>query len=93
MIYTDIARDGSAVTPATFDHDGLSVGVLAGGEHRRSAAIRTAIHEALQQVDSPDHAPGVVIREFEKGYRQGDRLISVHEESSPLRRSLVITPI
>lgn len=34
-----------------------------------------AIHEALQQVDSPDHAPGVVIREFEKGYRQGDRLL------------------
>lgn len=34
-----------------------------------------AIHEALQQVDSPDHAPGVVVREFEKGYRQGDRLL------------------
>lgn len=34
-----------------------------------------AIHEALQQIDSPDHAPGVVIREFEKGYRQGDRLL------------------
>lgn len=34
-----------------------------------------AIHEALQQVDSPDHAPGVVIREFDKGYRQGDRLL------------------
>ncbi len=34
-----------------------------------------AIHEALQQVDSPDHAPGVVIREWEKGYRQGDRLL------------------
>ncbi|MFN8226291.1 MAG: uroporphyrinogen-III C-methyltransferase [Mycobacterium sp.] len=48
-VRADIAREGSAVTPATFDHDGLSVGVLAGGEHRRSAAIRTAIHEALQQ--------------------------------------------
>lgn len=34
-----------------------------------------AIHEALQQIDSPDHAPGVVVREFEKGYRQGDRLL------------------
>lgn len=34
-----------------------------------------AIHDALQQVDSADHAPGVVIREFEKGYRQGDRLL------------------
>lgn len=34
-----------------------------------------AIHEALQQIDSPDHAPGVVVREWEKGYRQGDRLL------------------
>ncbi len=48
-VRADNAREGSAVTPATFDHDGLSVGVLAGGEHRRSAAIRSAIHEALQQ--------------------------------------------
>ena len=48
-VRADIAREGSAVTPATFDHDGLAVGVLAGGEHRRSAAIRNAIHEALQQ--------------------------------------------
>ncbi|AKS34842.1 uroporphyrinogen-III C-methyltransferase [Mycolicibacterium goodii] len=48
-VRADVAREGSAVTPATFDHDGLSVGVLAGGDHRRSAAIRSAIHEALQQ--------------------------------------------
>ncbi len=34
-----------------------------------------AIHDALQQIDSPDHAPGVVIREFEKGYKLGDRLL------------------
>lgn len=34
-----------------------------------------AVHDALQQIDSPDHAPGIVIREFEKGYRLGDRLI------------------
>lgn len=34
-----------------------------------------AIHDALQQFDSPDHAPGVVIREFEKGYKLGDRLL------------------
>jgi molecular chaperone GrpE len=34
-----------------------------------------AIHDALQQIDSPDHAPGIVIREFEKGYRMGERLI------------------
>src|SRR5687768_6534763 len=28
-----------------------------------------AVHDALQQMDSPDHAPGVVIREFERGYK------------------------
>ena len=58
-VRADIARDGTAVTPASFEYDGLSVGVLAGGEHRRSAAIRSAIHEALQQgviADSPSSA-------------------------------------
>lgn len=48
-VRADAARDGTAVTPASFDHDGLLVGVLAGGEHRRSAAIRSAIREAFQQ--------------------------------------------
>ncbi|OBF22539.1 uroporphyrinogen-III C-methyltransferase [Mycobacterium sp. ACS4331] len=46
-VRADIAVEGTAVTPATFEHEGLAVGVLASGEHRRSAAIRTAIHEAL----------------------------------------------
>lgn len=46
-VRADIAREGTAVTPATFEYEGLSVGVLAGGEHRRSAAIRSALHEAL----------------------------------------------
>jgi uroporphyrin-III C-methyltransferase/precorrin-2 dehydrogenase/sirohydrochlorin ferrochelatase len=48
-VRTDVARDGTAVTPASFEYEGLAVGVLAAGEHRRSAAIRSAIHEALQQ--------------------------------------------
>jgi uroporphyrin-III C-methyltransferase / precorrin-2 dehydrogenase / sirohydrochlorin ferrochelatase len=48
-VRADIAVEGSAVTPASFAYAGLSVGVLAGGEHRRSAAIRSAIREALQQ--------------------------------------------
>jgi uroporphyrin-III C-methyltransferase / precorrin-2 dehydrogenase / sirohydrochlorin ferrochelatase len=47
-VRADIALDGSAVTPASFSYARLSVGVLAGGEHRRSAAIRSAIREALQ---------------------------------------------
>ena len=48
-VRADVAKDGSAVTPASFSYDGLAVGVLAGGEHRRSAAIRSALREALQQ--------------------------------------------
>ncbi len=34
-----------------------------------------AVHDALQQIDSPDHAPGMVVTEFEKGYRMGERLL------------------
>lgn len=34
-----------------------------------------AFHEALQQVDSPDHPPGVVMFEFEKGFLRGERLL------------------
>jgi uroporphyrin-III C-methyltransferase/precorrin-2 dehydrogenase/sirohydrochlorin ferrochelatase len=62
-VRADVAREGTAVTPASFEYEGLSVGVLAGGEHRRSAAIRSAIHEALQQgLIAPDSGvtPGVV---------------------------------
>jgi uroporphyrin-III C-methyltransferase / precorrin-2 dehydrogenase / sirohydrochlorin ferrochelatase len=59
-VRADIAREGTAVTPASFEYEGLSVGVLAGGEHRRSAAIRSAIHEALQQGVITADTPGVV---------------------------------
>ena len=63
-VRADVARDGTAVTPASFEYEGLAVGVLAGGEHRRSAAIRSAIHEAFQQgvitVDTPDVVRGGV---------------------------------
>jgi uroporphyrin-III C-methyltransferase / precorrin-2 dehydrogenase / sirohydrochlorin ferrochelatase len=47
-VRADIAVEGTAVTPASFSYAGLSVGVLAGGDHRRSAAIRSALREALQ---------------------------------------------
>jgi uroporphyrin-III C-methyltransferase / precorrin-2 dehydrogenase / sirohydrochlorin ferrochelatase len=59
-VRADVAREGTAVTPASFEYEGLSVGVLAGGEHRRSAAIRSAIHEALQQGVITAETPGVV---------------------------------
>jgi len=38
-------------------------------------AFDPAVHDALQQFDSPDHPPGVVIREFEKGYMMKERLL------------------
>ena len=59
-VRADVAREGSAVTPASFEYEGLAVGVLAGGEHRRSAAIRSAIHEALQHGLITEETPGVV---------------------------------
>ncbi|MFM9034520.1 MAG: uroporphyrinogen-III C-methyltransferase [Mycobacterium sp.] len=48
-VRADAGREGTAVTPASFDYEGLMVGVLASGEHRRSAAVRSAIREAFQQ--------------------------------------------
>ncbi|WP_156092221.1 uroporphyrinogen-III C-methyltransferase [Mycobacterium ulcerans] len=63
-VRADIAVEGTAVTPATFNHAGLSVGVLASGDHRRSAAIRSAIREALQNglVTSTSYQSSDVIR-------------------------------
>jgi molecular chaperone GrpE len=34
-----------------------------------------SVHDALQQMDTPDHAPGTVIIEYEKGYARGDKLL------------------
>ena len=60
-VRADDAPGGSAVTPAVGEHDGLTVGVLAGGRPRRSAAVRTALLEALQAgivpVDPADVEP------------------------------------
>lgn len=68
-VRADAGREGTAVTPASFDYQGLLVGVLAGGEHRRSAAVRSAIRDAFQQgriapdvlaATAPDVVPGGV---------------------------------
>lgn len=59
-VRADTARLGTAVTPATARHDGMTLGVLAGGQHRRSAAVRNALLEALQSgVVTDDSAPVV----------------------------------
>lgn len=33
------------------------------------------LHDALQQMDSPEFAPGIVMMEYEKGYQRGDKLL------------------
>jgi uroporphyrin-III C-methyltransferase / precorrin-2 dehydrogenase / sirohydrochlorin ferrochelatase len=63
-VRADSAKQGTAVTPASATFDGLEIGVLAGGAHRRSAAVRTAIVEALQSgslTDDEPHAAGVAL--------------------------------
>jgi len=47
-VRADAGEAGTAVTPATGDHDGLLVGVLAGGAFRRSAAVRDGLLAALR---------------------------------------------
>lgn len=46
-VRADLAREGTAVTPATMTADGLQVGVLARGDHRRSAAVRDGLRALL----------------------------------------------
>ncbi|MFC4003465.1 uroporphyrinogen-III C-methyltransferase [Prauserella oleivorans] len=47
-VRADAGLQGSAVTPAVGEHDGLLVGVLSGGTHRRSAAVRDNLLHALR---------------------------------------------
>ncbi len=47
-VRADIAIEGTAVTPAVGSHDGMVLGVLAGGEHRRSAVVRDGLVAALR---------------------------------------------
>ncbi|HWC79198.1 MAG TPA: uroporphyrinogen-III C-methyltransferase [Pseudonocardiaceae bacterium] len=48
-VRSDAGAQGSAVTPAVGEHDGLLVGVLAGGQPRRSSAVRDALLDALRE--------------------------------------------
>jgi uroporphyrin-III C-methyltransferase/precorrin-2 dehydrogenase/sirohydrochlorin ferrochelatase len=55
-VRADAGSAGTAVTPATGDHDRMLVGVLAGGDHRRSAAVRDSLLAALRSGVAPDDA-------------------------------------
>ncbi len=65
-VRADAGSEGSAVTPASGEYEGLLVGVLAGGEHQRSAAVRDGLLDALREGRVPDQArapelPGVAL--------------------------------
>jgi uroporphyrin-III C-methyltransferase / precorrin-2 dehydrogenase / sirohydrochlorin ferrochelatase len=63
-VRADEGTAGTAVTPATGNHDGLLVGVLAGGKHRRSSAVRDALLTALRAGAVPvvrTQPPGVAL--------------------------------
>lgn len=91
-VRADDAPAGSAVTPAVGRHDGLTIGVLAGRRPRRSAAVRTALVEALQAGLVDDAAepvtPGVAL----VGGGPGDpELITVRGRRLLARADVVIT--
>ena len=47
-VRADAGTLGTAVTPAVGSHDGLLVGVLSGGDFRRSASVRDGVLESLR---------------------------------------------
>jgi uroporphyrin-III C-methyltransferase / precorrin-2 dehydrogenase / sirohydrochlorin ferrochelatase len=65
-VRSDDRTRGTAWTPASGDHGPVSVGILGGGDHRRSAAVRDAVLEGLRTGSigaraSADKQPGVYL--------------------------------
>ena len=97
-VRADSGRDGSAVTPASVDYDGLTIGVLASGEHRRSAAIRTAIAAALGGAVAGGITGGLIdwgipaaaSRRYEQEVAQGGILAVVHTDAQKVDQAAQI---
>ncbi|MEV8371684.1 uroporphyrinogen-III C-methyltransferase [Kribbella sp. NPDC056861] len=65
-VRSDDRSRATAWTPASGQHDQVTIGVLGGGDHRRSAAVRDAILESLREGalgarDSLAKQPGVYL--------------------------------
>ncbi|SDK05691.1 uroporphyrin-III C-methyltransferase / precorrin-2 dehydrogenase / sirohydrochlorin ferrochelatase [Actinopolyspora mzabensis] len=91
-VRADEASRGTAVTPAVAEHDGLLLGVLAGGDHRRSAVVKETLLEALRTGQVEERAeppePGVAL----VGGGPGDPdLITVRGRQLLGRADVVIT--
>ncbi|WP_017974085.1 uroporphyrinogen-III C-methyltransferase [Actinopolyspora halophila] len=91
-VRADDATRGTAVTPAVAEHNGLLLGVLSGGDHRRSGVVKEALSEALRTgvVDehTEPHEPGVAL----VGGGPGDPdLITVRGRQLLGRADVVIT--
>lgn len=57
-VRTDSGQDGSAVTPAVGENDGVLVGVLSGGEPQRSAVVRDNLLDTLRSGVTVDPGRG-----------------------------------
>lgn len=91
-VRADRGAAGSAVTPATTKHDGITLGILASGDHRRSAALRTALSEALRTGAVDDSAEPMAAGVALVGGGPGDpELITVRGRRLLSRADVVIT--
>jgi uroporphyrin-III C-methyltransferase/precorrin-2 dehydrogenase/sirohydrochlorin ferrochelatase len=93
-VRSDDAEQGSAVTPAAGEHDGLLVGVLAGRDPRRSANVRDRLLDALREgrvddgAEAPAGLPGVAL----VGGGPGDpELITMRGRRLLARADVVVT--
>ncbi|MEV4265246.1 uroporphyrinogen-III C-methyltransferase [Kribbella sp. NPDC049584] len=64
-VRSDDRSQATAWTPASGQHDNVTIGVLGGGDHRKSAAVRDAILEGLRTGElaarDVDRRPGVYL--------------------------------